>query len=429
MKILSICHDHPSLTPGGTEIVARDLVRHLDRLPGVTARFLAVSTALTRPEAAAGSVEWLGEDMLLRTGGYDAFSMTRHDGPDWTAALAGVIGALAPDLVHLHGLDRIGASVVTFLRCRFPRLRLVLTLHDYQILCPAEGLMLRTADGAPCQAPDPIACQQCFPRIEAWRHALRADHLRRVLGQIDAFIAPSAFLRQRFLDWGLPEGRVHLVRNAVAPPSGGDGDSSADDSGSGSGAGWTLAPDRLPNRFAYLGNLAPHKGVRVLLKAGELLRDDPAGIRISVHGDLVHPSEAARAEIRRAFDAAWPVVQHPGRYGREDVAGILAAADWVVLPALWPENAPLSVLEALAAGRPVICTPVGGLPELVRDGVNGLHVPRGDVHGLADTLRRAATDPGLWHRLAAGTRSRPRHEAHVEAHRILFQGLLRKVPA
>ncbi|HCQ66746.1 MAG TPA: glycosyl transferase, partial [Rhodobacteraceae bacterium] len=71
MRVLTICHDHPHITNGGTEHLAYDLSRALDRLPGVSARFLAASTALSHPDVPAGTLHALGGDLLLRTGRYD----------------------------------------------------------------------------------------------------------------------------------------------------------------------------------------------------------------------------------------------------------------------------------------------------------------------------------------------------------------------
>ena len=414
MKVLALCHDHPSFTPGGTEHQSHALVRHLCDQPDVDATFLAATTALSRPDVPPGTLESLGPDLLLRTGHYDAFTMARHDGPQWRAALARVIADLKPDIVHLHGLDRIGADVVTFLRRHHPRLKLVLTLHDYQIICPRDGLLLMAQDDTVCSGATPIKCQGCFPEISAARHALRAAHLRTILGQIDAFVVPSIFVRDRFIDWGLPESRIHLIRNAVPQPQ--------------SGAAPAPRAGR-PNRFAYLGNLGAHKGISALLRAAQLIKDAGDDIRITIHGDLLHPSPAVKAALEGQIAEAWPVAQHLGRYTPDEVPALLRNVDWVVLPAVWPENAPLGVLEAFAAERPVICTPLGGLPELVQHGVNGLHVPRGDAFALAETLRRAARDPDLWARLRDGTQRRDGYAAHLDAHLALFNTLLSKVPA
>ena len=107
----------------------------------------------------------------------------------------------------------------------------------------------------------------------------------------------------------------------------------------------------------------------------------------------------------------------------------MAAVDWVVVPSVWWENAPLVILEAFRHGRPVICGGIGGMAEMVRDGVDGLHAPVGDPAGLAAVLRRAAERPEMWDRLASGILP-PKTIAQVaEDHLSLYQELLgRGVP-
>ena len=94
----------------------------------------------------------------------------------------------------------------------------------------------------------------------------------------------------------------------------------------------------------------------------------------------------------------------------------MAAADWVVVPSIWFENAPLVILEAFRHRRPVICGGIGGMAELVTDGVDGLHAPVGDPAGLAAVLRRAAEEPGLWDRLVAGIRPPPDLDVAARRH-------------
>jgi len=98
----------------------------------------------------------------------------------------------------------------------------------------------------------------------------------------------------------------------------------------------------------------------------------------------------------------------------------------VVVPSIWFENAPLVVLEAFRHGRPVICSDAGGMAELVRDGVDGLHAPIGDAEGWAAVLRRAAEEPGLWERLAAAIAPPADLDAMVAAHLDLYRRLLRR---
>lgn len=404
MKVLTLCHDHPEFTTGGTEFAAHDLTQALSAMPGIEARFLAATSALTHPEADPGSLHALGDDLLLRTGSYDMFSMRRHDGTDWIGAVDRVLGAFEPDLVHLHGLDRIGIEILSVLRRLRPRLRLILTLHDYQLICPNEGLLIRRHGGGLCRQPSADACRQCFPELAAGRHALRKTHLLQALEMIDAYIAPSRAVRDRFVQWGLDAGRIAVVPNAVPVTD-------------------PLAPEpsrTRRDRFAYFGNMAQHKGTDVLCDAAARLATADAGLTVTLHGQLHHPSEQAATLFESGLARATTVLSHLGPYNRREIGALMQQTDWVVVPSVWEENAPLVVLEAQRAGRPVICTGLGGLSELVRDGVDGLHVPRGNAAALAQTMLSAASDPELWSQLSAQIRPPMTPEVHAQRHLAVY---------
>jgi len=406
LRILQIAHDHPDWTTGGTEIVAHDLARALDRRSGVSARFLAAGTRLHRPEAEPGSLQALGRDFVLITGAYDRFTMLRQDGIAWLDALSRAVQAARPDIVHLHGLDRLGAEIVPALRRMVPEARIVLTLHDYQAICANDGLLV-TSDGGLCPGASPDRCRRCLPQIPAARHALRRAHLQAILSQVDVILSPSEFLFRRFLDWGIDPSRFRVLRNGVDP---------------------VTAPERLRygprSRFAVFGNLARHKGALVALAAAARLAVEGADLTLDLHGGLGWADEAFRSEFERALAAAAPVARHHGPYDRGQLAALMRGTDWVVVPSLWYENAPLVILEAQAAGRPVICAGIGGMAELVQDGINGLHVRPNDPAALAETLRRAALDADLWPRLAGATQPPLSHEAHVEEHLGLYRSLV-----
>lgn len=406
LRILHIAHDHPAHTSGGTEFLAHDLTTALDARDGVDARFLAATTALQRPDDAPGALGMEGRDHLLRTGRYDRFSMLRQDGTDWIAALERLLRDIRPDVVHLHGLDRIGAEILAVLRRRVPRARIVLTLHDYQILCAHDGLMLTVPDGARCPMARPDRCRACFPALPAAAHVLRRAHLLALLSLVDRFVAPSRFLADRFVAWGLAPDRITVLPNRIPPV-----------------APVARLPRRRPDRFAYFGNIAPHKGVLPLLEAARLAGDR---IRLDLHGGLGHAAEGFRHAFAAALAAA-PQVRHHGPYRRADRPGLMARADWLVLPSLWWENAPLVLLEARAAGLPVICSGIGGMAEMVEDGVTGRHVPPNDPRALADAMRAAAADPAGHARLSAALRGGQGTDAYrgfVDDHLALYAGLL-----
>jgi glycosyltransferase involved in cell wall biosynthesis len=123
-------------------------------------------------------------------------------------------------------------------------------------------------------------------------------------------------------------------------------------------------------------------------------------------------------DLRRDF----PDVDFVGHLDPPDVASVLRAARASVVPSVWFENAPMSVLESLAAGIPVIASRIGGIPELVEDGREGLLVPAGDVDALALALGRLDADADLAGRLGAAGRERAVREFSPERH---LRGLLR----
>ena len=192
---------------------------------------------------------------------------------------------------------------------------------------------------------------------------------------------PSAYLRDVALGWGLEPGRSSVLPNpAPEPPH---------------------LPDRTAMReelalegnvLVFAGRLGPQKDVGTLLEA---LVHVPA-VTLAVAGD--GPERVALE--RRAHDLGLDGrVRFLGGVPRDTVLRLFSAADASVLPSAW-ENFPHTVVEALAVGCPVIATAVGGVPELVVDGENGLLVPVRDAHALAAAIERFFSDHGLRERLA-----------------------------
>ncbi|WP_172826030.1 glycosyltransferase [Friedmanniella luteola] len=153
-------------------------------------------------------------------------------------------------------------------------------------------------------------------------------------------------------------------------------------------------PPGTPLRILFLGRLGARKGVPELLRAlaDPRLRDRPWRAVLAGDGDV------AAFRARAAELGLQGRVEFPGWVGRDAVARYLAAAHLVVLPS-HAEGMPLSVLEAFAAGVPVVCTPVGSLPEIAVDGVNSLLVPVGEAGSLAEAILRLAEDEDLRARL------------------------------
>ncbi|MFL5929562.1 MAG: glycosyltransferase family 4 protein [Gaiellaceae bacterium] len=189
-------------------------------------------------------------------------------------------------------------------------------------------------------------------------------------------VCPSSFMAALTVSWGLPEERVTVLPNPAPRPS----------------AAAAVELDARP-ALVFAGRLTPAKDIGMLLRA---LADVPDATLTIVGDGADRPSlEALASQLRVA-----PRVRFLGARPRAEVLGLMAAADAVVLTSAW-ENFPHGLVEALAMGTPVIATRVGGVPEIVADGENGLLVEPGEAHGFAAAVNGFLEDAQLRARLRA----------------------------
>ena len=416
MRILFLAHNHPNLQPGGTEVFARALFRELRDGHGAEGLFLAgVTHALREPKPgtllqAAGSAS---DEMLVWLDHFDRFFLSQADVYGLQAALSPLVARLKPDVIHLHHPLMFGLETVDLLRRLAPRAAMVATLHDYFAICPREGQLL-TAELRLCQGPSLDRCRRCFNDRPAQDLALRDLAMRGAFRAFDRLLAPSAFLRDRFMAAGWDSGRIEVMGNGIVE---------------GPVAPNRSAPAGRRDRFAVFGNVSRFKGTLVALRASARLSAGGVAHDLAVHGGAAYQSETFLGEFAAALSAA-PDAVHHGPYGYTDHAALIADADWVVVPSIWFENAPLVIQEAFHQRRPVICGGIGGMAEMVRDGTDGLHVPRvNDPRALAATMRRAIDEQGLWDALVAGIRPPRSMTEAARDHLALYARLLPAAPA
>lgn len=391
MRILVAAHNHPALHPGGTEIFAHDLFRAYQRA-GHEALFLGATNQIhreARPGTSFQGIGPAGDEVLLWSGHFDRFYMSQIDLYGVVPDIVELLRDFRPDVVHLHHLLLLGAEFPHIVRRTLPNCRIAMTLHDYYPICHHDGLMVRTESRELCHGASPDRCHACFKDIPLDRFALRERHLKALLSTVDLFVSPSHFLRQRYIDWGLPESAITVIPNGLPPRI---APTAADE------------PEKRRPVFGYFGNLNPWKGVTVLLEAARQLIAEGLDFELRVHGGAPFQSERFVEEIDRLFDDTAPTVQRRGPYRRQDIADLITAVDCTVVPSVWWENAPLVIQEAQAQGRPVITSNIGGMAEMIENGVNGLTVPPNDPNALASAMRRFVEEPDLGRRISGNAR-------------------------
>jgi glycosyltransferase involved in cell wall biosynthesis len=390
-RILVAAHNHPALHPGGTEIFAHDLFRAYQRA-GHEALFLGATNQThrqVRPGTSFQAIGPEGDEVLLWSGHFDRFFMSQIDLYGVVPDLTELLRDFRPDVVHIHHLLLLGAEFPHIVRRTLPDCRIVMTLHDYYPLCHHDGLMVRTSGKELCHKSSPDRCHSCFKDIPLDRFVLREQHLKALLRTVDRFISPSQFLRQRFIDWGLNGDQIDVIANGLPPR----------DAPSRKGQ-----PDNDRPVFGYFGNLNPWKGTSVLLEAARQLIDEGLRFELRVHGGAPFQADSFKDEIARLFKKTAPSVQQRGAYRREDIGDLIAAVDCTIVPSIWWENAPLVIGEAQSQRKPVIASNIGGMAEMVQDGVNGITVSPNDPRALAAAMRRMAESPDLRRRLSANAR-------------------------
>lgn len=304
--------------------------------------------------------------------------------PSARAGIDEVLDRVRPDILHLHNIyHQLSPSILRPLALR--SIPSVMTLHDYKLVCPTYQFL---DHGQICEACLPHRFHQATVRrcnrgsLSGSLLATVEVSLHRALGaydSIDVLICPSEFMRSKMTEGGIDTGRlVHVPHFA---------DVRAIDAATGPGHG-----------VLFGGRLSPEKGVDVLIRAAVHL---PAGVPVVIAGD--GPSREELEQLAAELDVA-DRVTFLGRVPGQELHQRMRRAAVVVVPSRWYENQPMVILEAAAAGRPVVATNLGGLPELVEPGVTGWLVPHDDPTALADALRDATADPDRSHEL--GRRAR-----------------------
>jgi len=382
-RVLIIAHGHPDFSVGGGEIAAYAQWQELKRR-GIETMFVARTAE--SPQHAGASFSNRSEDGREVLFSAPPVNHFRHSQPERAVVyreFRALLERFQPTVVHFHHYVHLGLEMIREVRKFMPQGRIIVTLHEFLAICHAQGQMLKT-NGLLCAKALPLDCHRCFPDIAPQDFFMRELFIKSFLNLCDLFVCPSEFLRDRYVAWGLPLAKMLVLDNGqpARQPSVQTKDTA------------------LCARFVVLGQLSRLKGTLVVLEAARLLsRRLKRLIRIEIHGSMQYETEDFRLKFQEALDEVSGTVSYCGPYRHGDVSDIIARNGWVIQPSIWWENSPLVIQEAFAAGRPVICSNVGGMAEKVKPGIGGLHFRVASPSDLASQLEHAATHPELWETL------------------------------
>jgi len=288
-------------------------------------------------------------------------------------ALKKLLLSFRPDIVHAHNIyGRLTSAVLDLLRAE--QIPVVMTLHDYKLICPSYKLMRNHRVCEDCRGGRYYMAikNRCHKNSAAASaaYALESgfnDWLGKYRKNIRFFIAPSRFLKNKLIDFGWDAEQIVYVPNFVDPAEQEQNGSSADNA------------DKAGNYFLYFGRLSQEKGVEDLVRAFMRLPDNAVRLRIAGDGPLKSELTTLAAQDAR--------ISFEGYLSGNRLRDMISGARAVVVPSKWYENAPLSILEAMAAGKPIIGAAIGGIPEMVRDNVTGYLFAPGDLADLTNKMQ------------------------------------------
>ena len=429
MRISLVVHGFPPYELAGVETYTAGLAAALARA-GHEVDVLAVRADAQYPNLSLRQEARDGYGLTwLNAGDPPRDPVEQLDPPGLAARFGAYLDLQRPQLVHFQHVIKLGLGLIEEARTR--GLATCLTAHDYYGAC--HRFTLLRPDLERCETiGQPQRCARCDLGLavlndvdglgdyhmgvwpddlpsdaaerlratlagdeagsgidgEAWGAARtlreRLDRRRlSVLSQLDRILCPTRFLADRLREVGLPDERIRHLPYGVTT--------------TGLAELERPRPDGRALRIGYVGSMTKHKGVHVLLDALEHLRADGLGDRIELvlHGDSTDRHYVERcAERARALGARFE-----GPFQPRELPRILGRIDVAVVPSIWFENQPLVIREAFAAGRPVLASRLGAIPESVRDDVDGLLFEPGDGADLGRAIARLVTEEGLFARL------------------------------
>ena len=270
----------------------------------------------------------------------------------------------AINLAHFHiYYGKLTASILEVLKK--DDIPLIQTLHEYKLTCPVYSHL---SNDEICEACEGKHFWRALPkrcnRGSLARTALSVteSYVSKMLGAVkkfDHFISVSHFLRKKMISHGIPEDKISTVHNFVDVSD--------------------ITPNFCVGDYVlYFGRVHRSKGILTLIEAAVPLTDVP----LYIVGD-----GEAMPEIRRIIEQNG--CQHIHLLGfkqGDELRELILNSLCTILPSEWYENCPMSVLESYAYGKPVIGADIGGIPELIVDGVDGFLVPSGEQEILRERL-------------------------------------------
>lgn len=402
LKILTFVHAHIRSSQGGTEHAAFSLHNEINRrYPNHS----FIATPKSEPNSSQPN-----EYQIKTTA--NPFTLQAEHPDQRNAQLIKLIQDIQPDVIHFQHFIHFGIDAIEFIKRNFPEIKIVLTLHEYLLLCSNQGQMVTHRLNTTCINPVAESCLQCFPG-----QSIDALHRRELASQrallcCDAVISPSEYLINQFRQYRKLPLHQAVIENGLSK---------------GTKASSTLHSrfsDNL-NHFGFFGKVSELKGIIILLQAIYKLKQKihtPFFVHIN-GGGLEQQPVLIQTRVRNLLRACGDRVNLNGAYQQDQIPDLMRQCDWVVVPSIWWENSPVVIQEAFACQRPVLGTDHGGIHEKIVD-KGGIGFSCGDSSSLAACMQSALGNQELHKRLRREIQPLTTASICADKHLKLYNSLL-----
>jgi glycosyltransferase involved in cell wall biosynthesis len=411
MRILQVVHSFIPYTMAGTEIYSYKLSKELARRHEIFIFFRINDTKKHEYHLKHQRFESLETYTINNTFKSCASFHDTYRNNIIDTKFGELLDRIKPDIVHIQHLLFLSHGIIDEIKKR--KIPVLYTLHDYWLICYRGQLIKR--DLTICSRNSILECRDClkyllsirkysmyFYRIfkkslpsflfelikksyfnlANTRASNRIEEFQKstkeILSKIDLFIAPSNFIKNKFIDRGFPEHKI------LYSPNGYDYRN-------------FLSPSKSESkilRFGYIGTLLPTKGLNILISAFREVKYK--NVELSIYGKLFpYSGFEYYPNLFKKMIKKDNRIKYKGEYDNKDICKILADIDILIVPSIWLENAPLVIQEAFMSKTPVIASRIGGIPELINDGINGLLFNPGNADDLQKKIEYIIDNPDV----------------------------------
>lgn len=364
MRVLKVIHGFPPDYTAGSEVYSYHLVKALSKQVEEISVFTSVENEFSKEydtyDETYDNIKVHRINKFRRDYTYKEKFYDKEIEKDFRQYL----DKTQPDIVHFGHLSHLSTRLLQIVKNQY-QLPVIFTVHDFWLFC-VKGQLINQ-DNEICSGASAQKCHNCSPYKTTVKEVQKQlTFMKTLLDSVDVFLVPSHTLRDYYIQQGVAEEKLIFSKYGFNTRK------------------ITYQKKHYTDtsviNFGFMGRIIPTKGIRVLTEAFKNIDSN-----LSIYGYVGSQKRFLKQKN----------IDFKGAYDNNNINQVLAGMDVLIVPSIWLENSPLVIQEAFLAGIPVIASNIGGMKELVTDGINGFLFEVGNAKSLQKCILKIANNPEL----------------------------------